>query len=129
MSVEINGTQVAGTHFEASCFVELLHEELAPYVTIDLFDGFFTNLSSSLEAFPQERIQLLPTQRYNRTHAVRKIIVDPLNVEDQNTYYCSASFSGPFLMSFPSVVSLILEVTCKCDVLYTSYFIIILHNY
>ena len=110
ITLEVNGTQFVGTRLEANCFVELPSADLAPYITIDFLDSVFSNVSSQLELFPQERSQLLPTRRYNETHFVRTIIVDPLTIEDQNVYYCVANFSGPYLISLGAVQPVFLQV-------------------
>lgn len=99
LTITSNGTQYAGTRFEANCFAELPSSDLTPYTTIDYFDGAFINLSDQLEENPDERVQLLPTRQYNATHLVRTIIVDPLSPEHQGTYVCVATVTLPDLPS------------------------------
>ena len=113
MIITTNGSQYAGTRFEADCFAELPSSDLAPYTTLDYLDGSSNYLSDRLEENPDERIQLLSTRQYNATHLVRTITVDPLSPEDQGTYYCVANISAPYVSSPVSVLSVFLEVYCK----------------
>ena len=113
VTITTNGTQYAGTRFEANCFTELPSSNLAPYTTLDYLDSSFNYLSDRLEQNPDERIQLLPTRQYNATHLVRTITVDPLSPEDQGGYYCVANITAPYVSSSVSGLSVFLEVFCK----------------
>ena len=114
VSIELNGTQYAGTRLEVNCFVDMPISGLDPYVKIDYFDSSFNNLSSLLESFPREDVQLLPTQRHNSTHFVRMLIIDQLRPEDQGFYFCYGNFSGPYLFSDATSKEVYLQVFGKC---------------
>lgn len=113
VSIEINGSQIVGSHIEVNCFAELSDRDLAPYITIDYLDNSFTNLQSLLEANRQEEIQLLPIRRYNETHFVRTVIIDQLEQEDQNVYYCVANYSASHLLSYATMQPKFLQVFGK----------------
>ncbi len=113
MTITTNGTPNAGSRFEANCFAELSSHDLAPYTTIDYFDGAFNNLSQLLEETPDARVQLLPTRQYNATHLVHTIILDPLSRDHQGFYYCVANTSAPYAAPSVAVLPIVLEVFCK----------------
>ena len=113
VTITTNGTQNAGEHFEANCFVELPSSDLAPYTTVDYLDGAFNNISERLEETPDARIQLLPTRQYNATHLVRTIILDPLSRDHQGAYYCVGNITVPHAAPSVAVLPVFLEVFCK----------------
>jgi hypothetical protein len=113
VTITTNGTPNAGTRFEVNCLAELSSHDLAPYTTIDYFDGAFNNLSQLLEETPDARVQLLPTRQYNATHLVRTIILDTLSRDHQGYYYCVANTSAPYTAPSAAVLPIVLEVFCK----------------
>ena len=113
VTVTTNGTPNAGARFEANCFAELPSSGLAPYTTVDYFDGTFQNLSKRLEETPDARIQLLPTRQYNATHLVRTVILYPLSRDHQGSYSCVANITVPYATPSIGGLRIFFKVFCK----------------